>query len=464
MTDLRHIAQLLHEAGVSEGLGPTAMATWLGRRIHEADRDAENEERARRLESDAEAVQVITIHRSKGLEFPIVFCPYMWDGSALHERGPGVPRSRQRQRAHDRRRATRQRASPVHQKMELEEEPGRGPAPALRGPHPGPAPGGAVVGRGHGQPALAAVPAALRPRRPGRRAAPTAPRRAADARRRGGRHRAWGPRCRWSASAAPRTPRWEADAGAPPQLEAAVFDRTLDVELAPRASYSGITRALHEQPADRQRARGSSSRRTRTCRRSSAQDAAGGRSDEDRLRSVALGAGRHARRRAGRDRRARRVGAHRLRRRPTSTAEVAAARRPRGGVAQRRPRRHDAVVAGSVRRHRVAPRAPGRRHRAARHRAPRPARRARIRASAGRRRRPRRRRCTSRTWPTCSRQHLPADDPVARYADRLRDPALGGVLRGLPDREPRPGVPAARATASSWPTTRRTGSARPTSR
>ncbi len=26
--------------------------------------------------------------------------------------------------------------------------------------------------------------------------------------------------------------------------------------------------------------------------------------------------------------------------------------------------------------------------------------------------------------------HLPADDPVARYADRLRDPALGGVLRG----------------------------------
>ncbi len=56
------------------------MATWLGRRIHDADRDAENEERARRLESDADAVQVITIHRSKGLEFPVVFCPFMWDG------------------------------------------------------------------------------------------------------------------------------------------------------------------------------------------------------------------------------------------------------------------------------------------------------------------------------------------------------------------------------------------------
>jgi exodeoxyribonuclease V beta subunit len=80
MTDLRHVAQLLHEAGVSEGVGATATANWLGRRINEADRTAENEDRTRRLESDSEAVQVITIHRSKGLEFPIVLCPYAWDG------------------------------------------------------------------------------------------------------------------------------------------------------------------------------------------------------------------------------------------------------------------------------------------------------------------------------------------------------------------------------------------------
>ena len=80
MTDLRHVGQLLHEAGVAEGLGPTALATWLGRRIHDADKDTDNEERACRLESDVAAVQVITIHRSKGLEFPVVLCPYMWDG------------------------------------------------------------------------------------------------------------------------------------------------------------------------------------------------------------------------------------------------------------------------------------------------------------------------------------------------------------------------------------------------
>jgi exodeoxyribonuclease V beta subunit len=80
MTDLRHVAQLLHEATVSEGVGATASANWLGRRINEADRAVESEDRTRRLESDSDAVQVITIHRSKGLEFPIVLCPYAWDG------------------------------------------------------------------------------------------------------------------------------------------------------------------------------------------------------------------------------------------------------------------------------------------------------------------------------------------------------------------------------------------------
>jgi exodeoxyribonuclease V beta subunit len=80
MTDLRHVAQLLHEAAVSEGVGATAMANWMGRRINESERATESEDRTRRLESDSAAVQVITIHRSKGLEFPIVLCPYAWDG------------------------------------------------------------------------------------------------------------------------------------------------------------------------------------------------------------------------------------------------------------------------------------------------------------------------------------------------------------------------------------------------
>ena len=149
MTDLRHIAQLLHEAGVSEGLGPTAMATWLGRRIHDAERDADNEERARRLESDAEAVQVITIHRSKGLEFPIVYCPFTWDGRAsksevpvFHDPADGQPADHRRGRT---------RATSFDGTPEAGARGGarRGPAPALRGADPRPAPGDAVVGRRH---------------------------------------------------------------------------------------------------------------------------------------------------------------------------------------------------------------------------------------------------------------------------------------------------------------------------
>jgi exodeoxyribonuclease V beta subunit len=79
LTDLHHVGQLLHAEAKAEGLGATALTAWLRRRINEAGDDGDDEDRSRRLESDAEAVQVLTIHRSKGLEFPIVFCPFLWD-------------------------------------------------------------------------------------------------------------------------------------------------------------------------------------------------------------------------------------------------------------------------------------------------------------------------------------------------------------------------------------------------
>jgi exodeoxyribonuclease V beta subunit len=79
LTDVRHIGQLLHAAALSDGLGATALTQWLRRRIAEAERDTADEDRSRRLESDARAVQVLTVHRAKGLEFGIVYLPYQWD-------------------------------------------------------------------------------------------------------------------------------------------------------------------------------------------------------------------------------------------------------------------------------------------------------------------------------------------------------------------------------------------------
>jgi len=83
LTDVRHVAQLLHEAAATEQLGTTALTAWLRRRMAEAAGDTGDEERSRRLDSDAEAVQVLTIHRSKGLEFPIVYLPFLWESSFI---------------------------------------------------------------------------------------------------------------------------------------------------------------------------------------------------------------------------------------------------------------------------------------------------------------------------------------------------------------------------------------------
>ena len=81
LTDLRHVAELLHAAATTEQMGATALTAWLRERVLEAARENSDEERSRRLESDAEAVQVLTVHRSKGLEFPVVYYPDLWEPS-----------------------------------------------------------------------------------------------------------------------------------------------------------------------------------------------------------------------------------------------------------------------------------------------------------------------------------------------------------------------------------------------
>ncbi|MDE1929859.1 MAG: UvrD-helicase domain-containing protein, partial [Burkholderiales bacterium] len=72
LTNLLHLAELLQAA--SAGLeGEAALIRWLAQRC--AGGDA-GDEQILRLESDADRVQIVTIHKSKGLEYPLVFLPF----------------------------------------------------------------------------------------------------------------------------------------------------------------------------------------------------------------------------------------------------------------------------------------------------------------------------------------------------------------------------------------------------
>ncbi len=76
MTDLAHIAQLLHEAAHHEHYGLPALRDWL-----RSQRDGGNgvTEHNRRLDSDAAAVQIMTVFVAKGLQFPIVYLPFAFN-------------------------------------------------------------------------------------------------------------------------------------------------------------------------------------------------------------------------------------------------------------------------------------------------------------------------------------------------------------------------------------------------
>ncbi len=80
LTNFLHLAELLHAACVEQQLGMNGLLKWLAQQM-DGKSFAEREEHELRLESDEKAVRIITVHKSKGLEFDVVFCPYVsWTG------------------------------------------------------------------------------------------------------------------------------------------------------------------------------------------------------------------------------------------------------------------------------------------------------------------------------------------------------------------------------------------------
>ena len=76
MTDLAHVTQLLQNTAHRERFGLPALRDWLRTQAGE---DTGSAERNRRLDSDAAAVQIMTVWVSKGLQYPIVYLPFAFN-------------------------------------------------------------------------------------------------------------------------------------------------------------------------------------------------------------------------------------------------------------------------------------------------------------------------------------------------------------------------------------------------
>ena len=81
LTNVLHLSEILHQESIEQKLSMAGLIKWLSQQ-----RNPEmqlSDEHQLRLESDEDAVRVVTIHKSKGLEYPVVFCPFAWGGSRV---------------------------------------------------------------------------------------------------------------------------------------------------------------------------------------------------------------------------------------------------------------------------------------------------------------------------------------------------------------------------------------------
>jgi len=79
LTNLLHLAELIQAFSTQQNSAIEAVLQWFSGRIQSIDPNDETGQL--RLESDEQLVKIITIHKSKGLEYPIVFCPFLWDSN-----------------------------------------------------------------------------------------------------------------------------------------------------------------------------------------------------------------------------------------------------------------------------------------------------------------------------------------------------------------------------------------------
>ncbi len=87
ITNFRHLLELLNTFEQRDGILPERLLNEFSNEMAET----HGEECEQRLETDEEAVQIMTIHASKGLEFPILFVPYPWALISDKKKGKNFP-------------------------------------------------------------------------------------------------------------------------------------------------------------------------------------------------------------------------------------------------------------------------------------------------------------------------------------------------------------------------------------
>lgn len=85
LTNLFQLGELLHHRDSELLPGMAGLLKWFSRQRQDV--DAGDEERQLRLESDSDLVKIVTQHASKGLQYPVVFCPFLWDETLGLRRG-----------------------------------------------------------------------------------------------------------------------------------------------------------------------------------------------------------------------------------------------------------------------------------------------------------------------------------------------------------------------------------------
>ena len=78
LTNLHQILEILATQD-EKGQPPSALQQWLGQQIQASQNHANPQDHALlRLESDENLVKIVTMHASKGLQYPVVYCPFVW--------------------------------------------------------------------------------------------------------------------------------------------------------------------------------------------------------------------------------------------------------------------------------------------------------------------------------------------------------------------------------------------------